>query len=194
MNVYDDLAKDNVVVTGGRNGVVGVGGFTLGGGNSFYTARTGFACDSVVNYEVVLASGEIINANASANSDLWSALKGGSSNFGIVTRFDLEAFPAMNLSYGVRTIGMEHTDEVVDAFVNFTNLDQSFSDNAMLTGFSYSPANGFAFSITETNTMDNGNSTAFDEFNRIPSLTPFGVQSYSLSTVANLTSVGEGAR
>lgn len=46
----------------------------------------------MINYEVVLATGEIVNANAETNSDLWTALKGGGNNFGIVTRFDLGAF------------------------------------------------------------------------------------------------------
>lgn len=43
--------------------------------------------------EVVLPSGEIVNANATSNSDLWRALKGGSNNFGVVTRIDLKTFP-----------------------------------------------------------------------------------------------------
>lgn len=46
----------------------------------------------MVNFEVVLASGEIVNANAETNSDLWVALKGGGNSFGIVTRFDLRVF------------------------------------------------------------------------------------------------------
>jgi hypothetical protein len=45
-----------------------------------------------VNYEIVLASGAIVNANARENSDLRFALKGGANNFGIVTRFDLKTF------------------------------------------------------------------------------------------------------
>lgn len=49
-------------------------------------------CDNVVNYEIVLASGDIVNANANENSDLWIALKGGSNNFGVVTRFDMKTF------------------------------------------------------------------------------------------------------
>jgi hypothetical protein len=45
--------------------------------------KRGFACDSIVNYEVVLANGSIINANQDENKTLWKALKGGGSNFGI---------------------------------------------------------------------------------------------------------------
>lgn len=63
------------------------------GGLSFFSTREGFICDNVVNFEVVLASGDVVNANQFDNSDLWLALKGGSNNFGIVTRFDLRTFP-----------------------------------------------------------------------------------------------------
>lgn len=47
--VYADLVKYGITVAGGRDGDVGVGGFLLGGGNSYYSGRTGFGCDSVVN-------------------------------------------------------------------------------------------------------------------------------------------------
>lgn len=43
--------------------------------------------------QVVLANGSIIEANRTSYADLHKALKGGINNFGIVTRFDLKAFP-----------------------------------------------------------------------------------------------------
>lgn len=42
--------------------------------------------------EVVLASGDIVNANATSNADLFAALKAGQNNLGVVTRFDLLSF------------------------------------------------------------------------------------------------------
>jgi hypothetical protein len=53
-----------------------VGGLTLGGGLSFLSANYGLVCDTVVNYEIVLANASIANVNASSNSDLFWALKG----------------------------------------------------------------------------------------------------------------------
>ncbi|KAK5996633.1 FAD-dependent monooxygenase sdcF [Cladobotryum mycophilum] len=88
-SVYDALAPHGVVVTGGRAGTVGTGGFLAGGGNSFHSASHGMACDTVANFEIVLADGSIINANATNHPDLWQALKGGSGNFGLITRFDM---------------------------------------------------------------------------------------------------------
>ncbi|KAF2661146.1 FAD-binding domain-containing protein [Lophiostoma macrostomum CBS 122681] len=193
-DVYAEVDKSGVLVTGGRQGVVGVGGLLLGGGVSWYTPRNGFACDSVVNYEVVLASGKVINANATAHTDLFRALKGGSSNFGLVTRFDLETFPATNLSVATRSIALEHSDEVVDAVAGFTNLNQSFDDNFLLATMSYSPqTNGTTtISLTEVNTADDANSTAWDALNRIPTLTPGTSNSLSLVEFANAPAFSAG--
>jgi FAD/FMN-containing dehydrogenase len=57
MNVYGALDTEGWTVPGGRAGSVGVAGFLTGGGNSFFAARVGFACDNVKNFELVTASG-----------------------------------------------------------------------------------------------------------------------------------------
>jgi hypothetical protein len=66
----------------------------LKGGLSFYSSRFGFVCSNAVSYEVVLADGSVVTASSSVNPELWRVLKGGSSNFGIVTRFTLRSFPS----------------------------------------------------------------------------------------------------
>ncbi|KAJ5496919.1 FAD-binding type 2 [Penicillium fimorum] len=101
--VYNTLAKYNVTVPGGRSNVVGVAGFLLGGGNTFHTSRVGFACDNVENYEVVLADGTIIEANRDSHADLFKALKGGSGNFGIVTKYDMKVIEDDKLWGGLVT-------------------------------------------------------------------------------------------
>lgn len=184
-NVYSELQEHGVSVTGGRQSIVGVGGLLLGGGVGWTTPRTGFGCDNVVNYEVVLANGQIINANASANSDLWKALKGGSGNFGIITRFDITAFPANNVTLERRSIGTEHTDEFANAVVGYANLDQSFQNNAMVSVIGYQPqAGAIIMTVTEVNTVNDWNTTAFDAYNRIPILSTTGKKSYTLPDAA----------
>lgn len=182
--VYAELQDHGVSVTGGRQSPVGVGGLTLGGGVGWTTPRTGFACDNVVNYEVILANGEILNANASSHPDLWRALKGGSSNFGIVTRFDIDTFPAHNLTLERRTVGGDNTDEFIDAIVDYANLDQSYDENAMVSVILYMPGAGITMTVTEVNTVNNANTTAFDKFNRMPALATTGKQSYTLPDAA----------
>lgn len=98
-NVYKFLEPLGLGVTGGKSTSCGIGGLATQGGLSFYSSREGFICDNVVNFEIVVASGEIIQANAQENADLWVSLRGGGNNFGIVTRFDLRTF-AQGPMYG----------------------------------------------------------------------------------------------
>lgn len=52
MKVYTTVEKDGLAVVGGRVQDIGVGGFTLGGGISFFANSRGWGCDNVANYEV----------------------------------------------------------------------------------------------------------------------------------------------
>ncbi|KAK7034663.1 hypothetical protein VNI00_012305 [Paramarasmius palmivorus] len=92
--VFKVLDPQNITVAAGRVSSVGVGGFLMGGGVSFISYERGFASDSIINYEVVLADGSIVEANANSHPDLYWALKLGSTNYGIVTRFDMTIYPA----------------------------------------------------------------------------------------------------
>lgn len=79
-DVYTYLDSKSLAVSGGRAAQVGVGGLTLGGllhafddlhfkciangtpgGLSYFSARKGFVCDNVANYEIVLADGKIVS-------------------------------------------------------------------------------------------------------------------------------------
>jgi len=97
--VYNYLQPYNLTVTGGRIGTVGVGGLVLGGGLHYFSARYGFAADTVERFQIVLSDGSIVNATRKQNSDLFLALKGGSANFGIVTEFEMRTHYSGPLYY-----------------------------------------------------------------------------------------------
>ncbi|OBR11291.1 Mitomycin radical oxidase [Colletotrichum higginsianum IMI 349063] len=94
--VFKAMENEGIAVTGGQLGVVGVPGLLTGNGLSHFISSRGFSSADVVNFQVVLAGGNIVDANATSNADLWWALKGGINNFGIVTRFDMATFPLPN--------------------------------------------------------------------------------------------------
>lgn len=71
--------------------------------------------------QIVLGDGRTVNANKDSNSDLFQALKGGGNNLGIVTRFDLFAFPQGDLWGGVVLYPNSTTAQQIPAFVNFGN-------------------------------------------------------------------------
>lgn len=137
--IYKNLEKDNVSVAGGRAGDVGIGGYTLGGGISFFASAQGWGCDTVRNFEMVTAEGEIINATRESYPDLFWALRGGGPNFGIVTRFDYETFPLYDIFAGSVLIdGAEYKNEAVAAFNTYAHN----SDPKAATWFSFAYAGG----------------------------------------------------
>lgn len=90
--MYTELDKQGLATIRGRAASVGVGGLITGGGVSF-SPRYGYVAENVEDFEVVLAGGEVVHANAETNADLRLALRGGSNNFGIVTSFTMRTFP-----------------------------------------------------------------------------------------------------
>ncbi|KAG6908539.1 hypothetical protein DXG01_004310 [Tephrocybe rancida] len=91
--VYAALAPYHVSIAGGRKAGVGVAGFTLGGGYSWLTNQYGLAVDTVVAYELVKPTGDIVTVTQESDPGLFFGLKGGMNNFGIVTRFTFKTFP-----------------------------------------------------------------------------------------------------
>lgn len=190
--VYDDLEKEGVVVPGGRDGGVGVGGLLLGGGTSFFSGRVGFGCDSVVNYEVALTNGSIINANKTTNADLWRALKGGGSNFGIVTRYDLQTIPTRKLFHDVRYISANYSNQVIDTLSDFASFDESRGDNALVTWWTYSGEGMNIGTIYVNLEGDKNSGTSYENIMKLPSLTNI-TKSESMASAAASSKVESGA-
>ena len=91
---------------------------TSTGGISFFSAREGLVCDNVLAHEVVLGDGSIVTANRTTHPDLWLALKGGSNNFGIVTRFDIRTFPQSRFWGGLTVCPGSTADEHFRAYAD----------------------------------------------------------------------------
>ncbi|KAJ5355823.1 hypothetical protein N7517_010432 [Penicillium concentricum] len=119
--VYGYLQSFGLTAAGGRLGPVGVPGLLLAGGINFYGNQVGFGCDTVVNYEIVLADGSIVEVNKTSYPDLFWALKGGSSNFGIVTRFDLETIKSPKVWAGAHTVSSDYIDEFLAAVATYAS-------------------------------------------------------------------------
>ena len=75
--------------------------------------------------EVVLADSSMVNANTFQRPDLFRALKGGSNNFGIVTRFDLMTYPQGKLWGGFIAYPSSTVPQQLSAFEGFMQLSKS---------------------------------------------------------------------
>lgn len=94
------LAPHGLAISSGDAKGVGVGGLTLTGGIGWKVRKYGLALDNVVTAEVVTAGGEVVQASAEENPELFWAIRGGGGNFGIVTAFEFAAHPTTDVFYG----------------------------------------------------------------------------------------------
>ncbi|KAK0110414.1 hypothetical protein ONS96_002027 [Cadophora gregata f. sp. sojae] len=141
--IYSALESQGLMVAGGRDPDVGIGGLVLGGGYSWFTSTMGFVADGVVNIELVLADGSIVNANSTSNSDLFQGLKGGGNNFGVVTRYDLRSFPFGQMWGGIRIFSNVTQDQQIATFVNFTDNAHADTHANLINFCSYSSETKF---------------------------------------------------
>ncbi|KAJ5359803.1 hypothetical protein N7517_008994 [Penicillium concentricum] len=127
-SVYKYLQSYNVTVLGGREAVVGVGGYILGGGLSTFYNTHGLAIDSVTRFQVVLPNGNIVNATSTEHADLYKGLKGGLNNFGIVTEYDLTTNTGIDAYYEINTYTVANTPAVLTAYATYL-LDADINSN-----------------------------------------------------------------
>jgi hypothetical protein len=86
--------NQTLVVMSGYDRGVGPYGWTTGGGHGIMTRMFGLGVDALLNVELLLANGTIINANEKQNSDLFRGLRGGAGpSFGLALNMTIKLFP-----------------------------------------------------------------------------------------------------
>ncbi len=120
---------------GGVVSTTGVGGLTLGGGIGYLSRAFGLACDNVQAAEVVTADGAVVRCDATHDSDLYWAIRGGGGNFGIVTSFEFRMHPLRDIEGGPTFFAPE--PGVIDAFSRF--MDRAPREFGTLFGLTPAP-------------------------------------------------------
>ncbi|KAI1453956.1 putative oxidoreductase [Annulohypoxylon moriforme] len=138
--VYTQLDPLRLGVNGGRAAGVGVGGLTLGGGIAYTSPRYGFTCDSVSNFQIVLANGSIVDAKN--DPDLLIALRGGTNNFGIVTRVDIDTFEQDQVWGGMVYHPTSTLAGQIEAFVQLNSQDTYDEYASQILIFAYTAIMG----------------------------------------------------
>ena len=72
---------------------VGVIGYLLRGGVSWYGREMGLAPNTIRAIELVLADGSLVRVDAHNDTDLFWAIRGGGGGFGVVTAVEIALFP-----------------------------------------------------------------------------------------------------
>jgi len=188
VDVYAALGPLDRTVAGGRNGAVGVGGLTLGGGISYFSPQVGFTCDTVVAFEVALADGRVVHASADPPfDDLFTALKGGMNNFGVVTQIDFATvpLPKAEILGGSVVYDVRHAADVFRAFATISGAAQYDVHVSIVVGAIFnSTARAWTISSTPIYTLPETQPSVYEELFAIPNITS-SVMLVNLSTFSN---------
>ncbi len=96
-------------MSSGDYGDVGVGGLATAGGVGFMSRKHGLTIDHITGAQVVLADGSIVRAD----DDLLWAIRGAGGNFGIVTEFELDAYPVGNVVFSTMAFDARDTAQLL---------------------------------------------------------------------------------
>lgn len=99
--VADAASVHGLAAMHGSGPDIGVAGYTLGGGLSWYARKFGLASSHVVAAEIVLADGTLHRVHANNEPELFWALRGGGGSFGVVTALEFELLPLEEVFAGV---------------------------------------------------------------------------------------------
>ena len=131
-----------LATTGGTNSDTGIAGLTLGGGHGWLGGKYGLTCDNLISADLVIASGELVHASDTENTDLFWGIRGGGGNFGVVTSFEYQLHPVGDLLAGMVVHPFGKAGEVLRFYRDFIDgcPDEVTSISGMMTGEDGNPA------------------------------------------------------
>ncbi|MGZ4297223.1 MAG: FAD-binding oxidoreductase [Solirubrobacteraceae bacterium] len=119
-DVVEAVAPHGLAVMHGSSPTVGVIGYLLGGGLSFYGRRHGLAVNHVRALEVVTPDGLHRHCDAEHNRDLFYALRGGAGGYAVVTAVEIGLLPYAQVTGGALFFAANDARRVLRAWLGWT--------------------------------------------------------------------------
>lgn len=169
--VYGTLEPHGLTVSGGRVAEVGVGGYVLGGGFSWFANQHGWTCDTVIEYEIVTPNREILHVSAHENEDLFWAQKGSLGAFGIVTKFKVPTIKNKAIWGGAIAYREQELPQVFAALESLNrNAHVEVASQGYLSFAWLEAEKRFNYAMYVVNTDGNQSSELVQSFQQIPHL------------------------
>jgi hypothetical protein len=129
--VIEEAAPYGLAPLVGSSPDVGVVGYLTSGGLPVLGRRYGFAVDHVRALELVTADGRLRRATADKHLDLFWAVRGGKSNFGVVTAIETDLVPVTRLYGGGLFFPGAATREVLGGWLEWTASQPEEMDSSL---------------------------------------------------------------
>jgi FAD/FMN-containing dehydrogenase len=120
-DVVEAVAPYGLAAMHGSSPSVGVIGYLLGGGLSFYGRAHGLAVNHVRAFDVVTADGTRRRVDRRNGADLFYALRGGGGNFAVVTGVELGLLPYSEVTGGAMFFPAEKAFALLRAWRDWTH-------------------------------------------------------------------------
>jgi FAD/FMN-containing dehydrogenase len=114
--VIDAAVPHGLAPLSGSSSDVGVLGYSLGGGMGHLARRRGFAADHITAVELVTAGGALHRVTAQSDPELFWAVRGGQSRFGLVSALEFDLFPVSQFFGGAMIFPASAVADVLHAF------------------------------------------------------------------------------
>ncbi len=108
-----------LATVGGVVGSTGIAGLTLGGGQGWLTGKFGLSLDNLVAVEVVTADGQLLRASSDENPELFWAMRGAGTNFGVAVAFDFRLHPVSTVLGGLVVHPIDRVRDVLRFYREF---------------------------------------------------------------------------
>jgi len=168
--VIEAIGPDYHAVTGMCQSVSATGGWLQGSGLSLSSREYGIGIDQVVDYTVVLPSGEVVTADACTNPDLFWALRGGGGGtFGIVVNTHYKLHPRTDVVGLIWTITNldyakeNHPDAYAKNIEQWVDFWVEVSPTLDTRWSGYFGPNGF-YPFVFSGSLEDAKSTFLDKF------------------------------
>ncbi len=127
-DLVPQLSELGLAALHGSSPLVGIAGYSLGGGMGWLARKYGLQTNSVTAFELVSADARHVRVDAEHEPDLFWALRGGNGNYGVVTAIEFEVYLVTELYAGAMFFPADRAAEVFRAW---TGITPGFPDEMM---------------------------------------------------------------
>lgn len=134
--VVHAAAEHGLTAAHGSAPDVGVVGYTLSGGMSFYGRQHGLAVNHVRAVELVTPDGRLVRCSATEESELFWAVRGAGGNLGVVVAVEIDLLPHAEVYAGMLLWDASATDRVVSTWARWVrDLPESVTTSLRVMHF-----------------------------------------------------------
>lgn len=140
IDVYNVIGNAGHLLPAGSCPTVGIAGLALGGGIGVFGRKYGLTTDNIRSLTVVTADARVVTADATTNSDLyWACRGGGGGNFGVATSFEFDVYPMPDVTLFTLQYPWSGAESMLHAWSHWIDAapDELWSNCQLLSQGSY---------------------------------------------------------